>query len=72
MTEEKNEALVRVQGFWERFQKPVLIIFAVIVLGVGGWYGYKKLISEPQEEKAADALFQITTVFQLRFMPTWY
>jgi tetratricopeptide (TPR) repeat protein len=63
MTEEKNEALVRVQGFWEKFQKPVIITIVVIVLGVGGWYGYKKLISEPQEEKAADALFKSQQYF---------
>ncbi|NCI50237.1 tetratricopeptide repeat protein [Sediminibacterium roseum] len=63
MTEEKNEALVKVQGFWEKFQKPVIIVIAVIVIGVGGWYGYKKLIAEPKEEQAADALFKSQQYF---------
>ena len=34
--DEMNEALVKVQGFWEKFQKPVLVIIAVIVIGGGG------------------------------------
>jgi tetratricopeptide (TPR) repeat protein len=63
MTEEKNEALVKVQGFWQKYQKPVIIIVAVIVIGVGGWYGYNKLIAEPKEEKAADALFKTQQYF---------
>lgn len=63
MTEEKNEALVRVQGFWEKFQKPVIIVIAVIVIGVGGWYGYKKLVVEPKEEKASEALFKAQQYF---------
>lgn len=63
MTEEKNEALVRVQGFWERFQKPVLIVVAVLVLGIGGWYAYQEYIVKPKEEKASDALFKAQQYF---------
>jgi TolA-binding protein len=65
MTEEKNEALVRVQGFWEKFQKPVLIVVAVLVLGIGGWYAYKEYIVKPKEEKASDALFKAQQYFSL-------
>lgn len=65
MTEERNEALVKVQGFWTKFQKPVIIIVALIVAGVGGWYGYKKFIVEPKEEKAADALFKSQQYFAI-------
>lgn len=63
MSEEKNEALVKMQGFWTRFQKPVLIIVAVIVIGVGGWYGYNEYILKPKEEKASDALYKAQQYF---------
>ncbi|MES2372990.1 MAG: tetratricopeptide repeat protein [Bacteroidota bacterium] len=65
MTEEKNEALVKVQGFWERFQKPVLIIVAVLIVGIGGWFGYQEYIVKPKEEKAADALFKAQQYFSM-------
>ncbi|MCW3119931.1 MAG: tetratricopeptide repeat protein [Chitinophagaceae bacterium] len=65
MTEEKNEALVRVQGFWERFQKPVIIVVAVLVVGIGGWYAYTEYILKPKEEKASDALFKAQQYFGL-------
>lgn len=63
--EETNEALVRMQGFWARFQKPVLIIVAVLVIGVGGWYGYNEYIVKPKEEKAADVVFKAQQYFAL-------
>jgi tetratricopeptide (TPR) repeat protein len=62
---ETNQAVARVQGFWERFQKPVLIVLAVIVIGGGGWYGYQKYILAPKEEKAADALFRAQQYFAM-------
>jgi len=63
MSEEKNEALVKMQGFWARYQKPVLIVVAVIVIGVGGWYGYNEYILTPKEEKASDALYKAQQYF---------
>ena len=63
--EETNEALVRMQGFWARFQKPVLIIVAVLVIGVGGWYGYNEYIVKPKEEKAADVVFKAQQYFAM-------
>ncbi len=63
MSEEKNEALVKMQGFWARYQKPVLIVAAVVVIVVGGWYGYKEYILTPKEEKASDALFKAQQYF---------
>ncbi len=49
--EETNLTLVRMQGFWDKFQKPTLIGLAIIILGAGGWYGYNEYILKPKEEK---------------------
>ncbi|MBV9988666.1 MAG: tetratricopeptide repeat protein [Chitinophagaceae bacterium] len=62
---ESNEALARVQGFWERFQKPVLIAVTAIVVIVGGWYAYNEYIVKPKEEKAADAMFRAQQYFAM-------
>jgi tetratricopeptide (TPR) repeat protein len=62
---ESNEAFARVQGFWEKFQKPVLIVVAVLVIVIGGWYGYNEYIVKPKEEKASDALFKAQQYFNM-------
>ncbi|MCW3087560.1 MAG: hypothetical protein JWQ78_946 [Sediminibacterium sp.] len=62
---ESNEALARVQGFWARFQKPILIAVVALVVLVGGWYGYKEYIAKPKEEKAAEALFKAQQYFAM-------
>jgi len=48
----------RARDFWERYNKPIIIICVVIILAGGGYLGYKKFYKEPQEEKAQDALFR--------------
>ncbi len=63
--EEMNDTLVKVQGFWEKFQKPVLVVIAVIVIGGGGWYGYNEYIAKPKEEKASEALFKSEKYFAM-------
>lgn len=60
---ESNETLARVQGFWEKFQKPFLIIVAAIVIIGGGWYVYKVYILKPKEDKAAEAMFKAQEYF---------
>jgi tetratricopeptide (TPR) repeat protein len=60
---EHHDPIAKMQGFWERFQKPVLIAVAVIVIVGGGWYGYNQYIVKPKEDKAADALFKAQQYF---------
>jgi tetratricopeptide (TPR) repeat protein len=60
---EHHDTVQRIQGFWTRFQKPILIVLAVIVVGGGGWYAYKQYIVKPKEEKAAEALFKAEQYF---------
>lgn len=62
---ESNEALVKMQGFWERYQKPVLIGLTVIIVAVAGWYGYKEYIVKPKEERASDAMFRAEQYFAM-------
>jgi tetratricopeptide (TPR) repeat protein len=63
--EEINETIAKMQGFWERFQKPLLIVIAVVVVGGGGWYAYNEYILKPKEEKAADTMFKAQQYFSM-------
>lgn len=61
--EDINETFTKVQGIWEKFQKQIIAVVAVLVIGIGGWYGYNEYIIKPKEEKAADALFKAQQFF---------
>jgi tetratricopeptide (TPR) repeat protein len=63
--EEINETIAKMQGFWARFQKPLLIVIAVVVIGGGGWYAYNEYILKPKEEKAADTMFKAQQYFSM-------
>jgi len=66
---EHNEAVIaRAKDFWSKYQKPVMIICAAIILLGGGYYGYKKFVKEPKEEKAQDALFKAEEYFRMDSM----
>ncbi|MFL9483286.1 tetratricopeptide repeat protein [Chitinophagaceae bacterium LWZ2-11] len=58
-----NDAILRAQSLWQKFQKPVTIgLIAIIVIG-GGIYGYNKFVKAPNEEKAADAIYKAQQYF---------
>lgn len=57
--DDPNQLVVeRAKDFWTKYNKPVMIVCAVIILVAGGYLGYKKFYKEPAEEKASDALFK--------------
>lgn len=65
MAEKKNvtssgndDIIEKAQDFWTRYQKQITIVLAVVVLGVGGWYGYKSFVQKPKAAKAIDAMYK--------------
>jgi tetratricopeptide (TPR) repeat protein len=44
--------------------KTLLTILGVLVVIVGGWFGYKYLYQAPRQEKAAAAMFRAQTAFE--------
>jgi len=57
--------IARAKDFWERNSKIISIIFAVIVLGGGGFLIYKNYVQKPKEEKATDAMFRAEEYFRM-------
>jgi TolA-binding protein len=55
---EKPAAADRTKDFWSQYNKPILIGGGAILLLLGGFFGYKKFVKEPNERKAADAVFK--------------
>ena len=56
---DRDQAVVaQAKDFWTRYNKPIMIVSVLLILGIGGWYGYKQFVKEPREKKAADAMFK--------------
>lgn len=60
-----DEIISRAQDFWTRYQKQITIVLAVIVLGVGGWWGYRNFVVKPRAEKAFDAMFKAEEYYRM-------
>src|SRR5688572_25422353 len=65
MAEKKNvsgagndDIIAKAQDFWTRYQKQLTIALTVILLAVGGWFGYKNFVQKPKAAKAVDAMFK--------------
>ncbi len=55
---ENADVLMRVEGFWKKYQKQIIIGVSAIVVVVGGWYAYQNMVVAPKEEQAADAIYK--------------
>ncbi|MBL0358767.1 MAG: tetratricopeptide repeat protein [Chitinophagaceae bacterium] len=60
---ETNEAVEKAKDFWAKFSKPIIYIGSAVILIIGGWYGYKNFIKDPNEAKAADLIFPAEQLF---------
>ncbi|MDX1936386.1 MAG: tetratricopeptide repeat protein [Flavihumibacter sp.] len=66
MSENKHtEQPVAVAGFWKDNAKKIAIALGAIIVLVGGYLGYKYWISEPNEKKAAEAMFKAEEYYRL-------
>jgi len=62
---EDNDTVHRVTGIWEQYGKKAIIGLAIIVVIVGGYFGYKSLVTGPNEKKANEAIFQAEAYFRI-------
>lgn len=60
---EVNDALLKAQGFWHRYQKPIVGIAIAAIVVVGGYFGYQQLVVKPKEQQAGEAIFKAQQYF---------
>ncbi|HXL58200.1 MAG TPA: tetratricopeptide repeat protein [Chitinophagaceae bacterium] len=53
-----GDPLLKMEGFWKKYQKQISIALVAIVVIIVGWYGYQSMIVKPKEDQAADAIFK--------------
>ena len=63
---DKNEMVIaQAKDFWTRYNKPITIVSIILILGIGGWYGYQNFVKKPKEAKAADAMFNAEEYYRM-------
>ena len=62
---ETNEPIEKVAGFWNQYSKQIIIALTAVVVVVGGYFGYKYLVSEPNETKASESIFIAEQYFRM-------
>lgn len=58
------EAISKSEQFIEKNQKIILIVIIAVLVLVGGFFGYKKLIAEPRQETASAEMFAAEQYFK--------
>jgi len=58
-----DDFALKVQGFFQKFGKQLLIGLVVIVAVAGGFYAYKELVVKPKEQKAAELMYKAQQYF---------
>lgn len=67
---ENVEVVDRARDFWSQNSKVITIVGLAIILLGGGWLAYKNFVKEPQERKAADAIFKAEEYFKMDSLQT--
>jgi predicted negative regulator of RcsB-dependent stress response len=63
--EEEKNPIDQFQHFWDRYGKQAGYGLLVIILVIGGWLGYKYMVTEPNEKKAGEAMFRAEEYFRM-------
>lgn len=63
--EEEKNPVDELHHYWERWGKQAGYALLVIILVVGGFLGYRNMISEPNEKKAGEAMFRAEEYYRL-------
>lgn len=67
MEVQKDEAanvIYQANSFWDKYKKSVIMLGVAAIVLFGGYLGYKKLISEPNEEKGNEAIWKAQVNFE--------
>jgi len=63
---DSNEIVIaQAKDFWTRYNKPIMVISTILILGIGGWYVYQNFFLKPKEIKAADAMYKAESYYRL-------
>ncbi len=56
--DDSERVISKAKGFWGKNKKTITAFLIGFIVAVGGFFGYKKLYSEPNNEKANEAIWK--------------
>ncbi|MBS1600084.1 MAG: tetratricopeptide repeat protein [Bacteroidetes bacterium] len=63
--EDEKTPFTQFEKYWSKYRKQTIYALAVIVLLVGGFFGYKYFVQGPNEKKATEAMFRAEEYFRM-------
>jgi predicted negative regulator of RcsB-dependent stress response len=63
--EDEKTPLTQFEKFWGKYSKQTTYALVIIVLLVGGFFGYRYFVVEPNEKKASEAMFRAEEYFRM-------
>lgn len=51
------------KNFWDTYSKPIVYAGSALILLLGAYFGYQKLVKEPKEMEAASLIFPAESLF---------
>lgn len=60
----QNDPLMKVEGFWNKYQKQILTVVGALVVIIGGWYAYENLVVAPKEAEAEESMWKAEYYFR--------
>lgn len=59
-----GDVVEKAKDFWTRNSKLIMIASVVLILTIGGYYGYNEFVVKPREKKAAETMFRAEEYFR--------
>ena len=63
--EEEKNPVAELQSAWDKYGKVVSYALVAIIVVVGGFFAYRTYISDPNEQKASEAMFRAEEYYRL-------
>lgn len=60
----ETDPLLNMKSWWQKNQKAVLAVVAVVVIVAGGWFAYKNYVADPKEENANLAIYHAEAYYR--------
>jgi tetratricopeptide (TPR) repeat protein len=60
-----EQMIAKAKDFWGKYQKPIMIVCAAVILIGGGWLVYENFFKAPKEKKAANAMFKAEEYYRI-------